>query len=133
VNQSHRLNRIDASLRSVSVERVAASAMNDPRATTGSLTSTNGRISAPVVVNAKGMGYLLVGKLPELPSGRTYQLWGSVRGTVVSLGAFDGRADVVQFQVGNWKSDPLGQLMVTEEKAPGVVVSKQQPLLSGAI
>lgn len=133
LNQSRRLDRLDASLREVSVDRIATQAMSDPQATTTKLVSKDRQVNAPVVVNAKGKGYMLAAKLPELPNDRTYQLWGQVNGAVLSLGVFDGGTDVVQFQVGDEQRAALNRLLVTEEDAPGVTVSKQRPLLSGAV
>lgn len=133
LNQSRRLDRMDASLRDVSVDRIATRALSDPQAATGKLISHDNRVNAPVVVNAKGMGYLLATKLPELPKNRTYQLWAQVQGATLSLGVFDGATDVVQFQVGNEQRAGLSRLMVTEEDAPGVAVSKHRALLSGTV
>jgi len=133
LNQSNRLNRLESSLRDVSVDRIAARAMSDPHASIGKLTSADTGVNAPVVVNDKGMGYLLASKLPKLPKQRTYQLWGQVGGSVLSLGVFDGQTDVVQFQVGTDQRADLSRLMVTEENAPGVAASKNPALLSGTV
>ncbi len=132
-NQSRRLDRLDASLREVSVDRIATQAMSDPQATTTKLVSKDKQVNAPVVVNAKGMGYLLATKLPELPKDRTYQLWGQVNGAVLSFGVFDGGTDVVQFQVGTEQRAALNRLMVTEEDAPGVAVTDHKALLSATV
>ncbi|MDQ6697076.1 MAG: anti-sigma factor [Actinomycetota bacterium] len=132
-NQSRRLDRMDTSLREVSVDRIATQAMSDPQATTAKLVSKDSRVTAPVVLNSKGKGYLLAAKLPELPKDRTYQLWAHVNGAVLSLGVFDGGTDVVQFQLGNEQRAALKQLMVTEETAPGVVATNHRPILSTAV
>lgn len=133
VHQSRRLDEMDASLREVSVDRLASRAMSDPQAATGKLVSGDGRINAPVVVGAQGKGYLFAAKLPELPRDRIYQLWGRVSGATVSLGVFDGGTDVVQFQLGNDQRDNLNRLMVTAELAPGVPVTQHRPLVSGTV
>ena len=133
VHQTQRLDKMDVSLRDVSVDRVASQAMSDPQAATGKLTSGDGRVNAPVVVNAEGKGYLLATKLPELPRNRTYQLWGRIRGSVVSLGVFDGRTDVVPFQLGSSERDDVSGFAVTAEASPGVSVSKRKAVLSGTI
>lgn len=133
LNQSRRLDRMDASLREVSVDRIATRALSDPRAATGKLVSTDKRLNAPVVVDAKGMGYLLAAKLPELPKDRTYQLWAQVDGSILSMGVFDGGTEVVQFQLAASQREGLRQLMVTDETAPGVSVTKHQPIVAGTI
>ena len=133
VRQNQHLNRLDVSLRAMSLDRIATQAMSDPKASSGKLTSPNGRIKAPVVLDARGRGYLFATDLPALPANRTYQLWGQAGGATVSLGVFDGSTDVVPFQVDRQLQQDLSRLMVTSEKSPGVLVTKQQPLLIGAI
>jgi anti-sigma factor RsiW len=133
VRQSQHLNRLDQSLRDVSVDRVATRAMSDPHAATGKLVSGDGRVEVPVVLAAQGKGYLFATRLPELPRNRTYQLWGQARGATVSLGVFDGATDVVPFQVGNDLRDHLSRLLITRENSPGVLITKQQPILVGAV
>lgn len=133
VRQTQHLNRLDASLGDVSVERAASQAMSDPQATTGKLRSKDGRVNAPVVVDANGKGYLLASKLPELPRSRTYQLWGHAGTSTVSLGVFDGGTDVVPFQVGSELRRSIDMLMVTQEVSPGVAATKRTPLLTGAV
>lgn len=133
IRQSQHLDTLDASLREVSVDRVASHAMSDPRAATGKLVSGDGRINAPVVVSAQGKGYLFASKLAELPRDRVYQLWGRVSGTTVSLGVFDGGTDIVQFQLGNDQRDNLNRLLVTEELAPGVPLTRHRAVVSGTV
>jgi len=133
VHQTRRLDRLDRALRDVSVDRVASQAMSDPQAASGKLISGDGRINAPVVVNAAGKGYLFASKLPELPRDRTYQLWGQVRGATVSLGVFDGGTDVVQFQVGADQLADLSRLLVTQETSPGVPASRHRAFLAGSV
>jgi len=133
VRQTQRLDRLDAGMQDVSIDRAGARALRDPQAANATLRSLNGRVEAPVVVDRAGSGFLFVSKLPELPSGRTYQLWGKVRGSVISLGVFDGGAGVVPFHVGRGQRAGLEAILVTEEIAPGVAVTQNQPLIAGAV
>ena len=132
IRQSQRLDQMDTAMRQVSLARVANQALADPRSTSAKLTSGDGRVAAPVVVTREGEGYLLASKLPRLPDRRTYQLWGQVQGSLISLGVFDGPTDVVAFRLGA-DSAQLKGFAVTEEVSPGVSVSRNQPVLKGAI
>lgn len=133
IRQTQRLDRLDAAMQDVSIDRAGARAMRDPQAANATLRSLDGRVEAPVVVDRSGSGFLFASKLPELPSGRTYQLWGKVQGSVISLGVFDGRAGVVPFHVGRGQRSALEAILVTEEVAPGVAVTQNQPLIAGAV
>ncbi|MCU1351490.1 MAG: hypothetical protein JWM05_699 [Acidimicrobiales bacterium] len=133
VRQSQRLDRMQTALNDVSLDRVAKNAQLDPAVQT-KLTSTNGRLATKAVVGKDGRGYLLgAAALPAVGKGHTYQLWGRVDGTVISLGTFSGRDDVVQFQVGKDRLPGLDALMVTNERSPGVPQSKQAPVVIGTV
>lgn len=132
IRQSQRLDQMDTALRNVTLGRLASQALTDPRSSSGKLTTDDGRLAASVVVTGKGEGYLLASRLPQLAKERTYQLWGNVRGSLISLGVFDGRTDVVAFRLGaNVKQ--LKGFAVTEEAAPGVSVARNRPVLQGVI
>ncbi|MCU1454635.1 MAG: hypothetical protein JWN46_2781 [Acidimicrobiales bacterium] len=133
IRQSQRLDRMQTALSDVSLDRVAKNAQIDP-AVQAKLTSTDGRLSAKAVVSRDGRGYLIgATALRAAAAGRTYQLWGRVDGTVISLGTFDGRSDVVQFQLGKDRLVGVNAFMVTDEKAPGVPQSKNRPLVIGTV
>ena len=133
VRQTQQLNRVQTALGAVSVDRVAKDAQTAP-ALQVKLTSANGRLGAKAVVTRDGRGYLLgASSLPVPAKGDTYQLWGQVNGTVISLGTFDGRSDVVQFQLDKARLGGVDAFMVTDEKAPGVPQTKHTPLVIGTV
>lgn len=133
IRQTQRLDKLETSLRDVSIDRVATRALTDPAAVSSTLRSTDGRVATPVVVDDQGKGYLFASKMPQLAPGRTYQLWGQAKGSTVSLGVFDGQTRVVPFQVGEALRTQLQGLAVTEETAPGVPETKHGPVVAGTI
>lgn len=128
VGQSRRLDRMEATVRDVSLDRLAN------RAISGSgvqvhLTGTHG--SAQAAVTDAGQGYLITKDLPPPADGDVYQLWGQVDGTVVSLGTFGGATSVVPFTVDPRRIHRIQSFAVTQEHAPGVVSSANQPVVAG--
>ena len=89
--------------------------------------------AARAVVERDGEGYLLVDDLPATDPGRVYQLWGVVDGTVLSLGTFGDGTDMVRFQIDPSRIDGVEAFAVTDEVAPGVVASKEQPVVAGTV
>jgi anti-sigma-K factor RskA len=102
----------------------------DPRAREVVLaTPADGTVLARAVVRPDGSGYLIAGDLPDLPSDRTYQLWGVMDDRTVSLGVLGHRPGVVAFS-----ADPdTTALAVTAEERGGVVQSRNQPVVSGRV
>jgi hypothetical protein len=62
-----------------------------------------------------------------------YQLWGQVDGVVLSLGTFDGQNEIVPFHVDPNRLDQVEAFAVTQEKAPGVLASQNDPLMAGTV
>ena len=88
--------------------------------------------SAKAVVGADGKGYLIMDGVDAPTDGDVYQLWGKVDETVLSLGTF-GDSGVVPFSVDPNRIGDIELFAVTEEKAPGVVASDQDPILAGTV
>jgi hypothetical protein len=88
--------------------------------------------SARAVVGADGKGYLIMDGVAAPSSGDVYQLWGKVNDTVLSLGTF-GDAGVVPFSVDPTRIGDIELFAVTQEKAPGVVASTQDPVMVGTV
>jgi len=86
-----------------------------------------GGVSVPVVL-AGGRAFLLGAALDELPEGRTYQLWGAAGEELVSVAVLGRDPGVVSFDV-----EGYSLLAITEELAPGVVTSANQPLVAGSL
>lgn len=104
------------------------SALGEPDAELVQLQSPDGVHEARVVMS-DGTGYLHAAALPELPEGRTYQLWADMGENRISLGILGSRPEVASFAMDR---EVLG-LAITEEIASGVVVSEQAPLVYGVV
>lgn len=89
---------------------------------------TAGNTELPVALTRDGKAYLQASALPALAQGRTYQLWGQAGRDLVSVAVLGRDPDVVSFDVTGYAA-----LAITEERAPGVVQSKNQPIASGAL
>jgi hypothetical protein len=118
-----------AEVASEPIDAAIIAAYADPRATPVRLQSRGGERYVDVVLLPDGTGFVVRDNLPALSGGRTYQLWGNVGTTTVSLGllgadphklAFAARAKVVA-------------LAITEEEAGGVVASQHAPLVLGTV
>jgi anti-sigma-K factor RskA len=106
-----------------------SSAKADPSNKTVVLT-TNGTTRATAVLEPSGRAFLDPTSLPALTSDRTYQLWGVLPdSTVVSLGVLGPTPGLTMFGV----SGPVKALAITDEQAGGVVATKQQPQIVGAV
>ncbi len=103
-------------------------ALGSPDAQLVDLRSSDGLHDVPAVM-AGSEGYVHAAGLPELPEGRTYQLWADMGDTRISLGVLGNRPEVASFAVDR---GVLG-LAITEEAGPGVVVSEQPPLVYGVM
>jgi hypothetical protein len=88
--------------------------------------------SAQAVVGADGQGYLIMDGVSAPADGDVYQLWGKVDGTVLSLGTFGG-SSVVPFSVDPSRIGDIELFAVTQEKAPGVVASQNDPIMAGTV
>ena len=84
---------------------------------------------ADAVILADGTGYLIDKGAPSLPPGRTYQLWAVTGGQKLSLGIPGRDLDVVTFRV----PESTDALALTEEEAPGVVISQNQAVAYGLV
>lgn len=84
------------------------------------LMSTNGSTLGHVLLTSSGEGYVIGDTLPQLPAGRTYQLWGVKDGSVLSLGVMGRHPQAMPFG----GDEKWSQLVLTDEVSPGVAVSK---------
>lgn len=97
------------------------------------LVGSDDRVDAQAVVNRSGRGYLVSHDLPDPGRDNLYQLWGQVDGVVLSLGTFNAGNDVVNFQLDPDRLDAVQAFAITKERAPGVLASKQDPVLVGEV
>ncbi|MDA8148714.1 MAG: anti-sigma factor [Actinomycetota bacterium] len=92
---------------------------------------SHGMATATIVLTSSGTGYVLASGLAKLPPDRTYQLWGMMDGTAISLGLLGAKPDVVAFSVD--PNAPISAFAVTDEHAGGVVRSTRQPVVEGSL
>lgn len=130
VGQSQRLNRLETALADQSLERLANQAVADSPVKVP-MDGDAGRAEA--VVRDDGQGYLIMDGFPEAPDGDVYQLWGKVDEVVLSLGTFAGGDSVVPFSVDPQRVGDIELFAVTQERAPGVVASQNDPILVGTV
>jgi hypothetical protein len=101
-------------------------ALDAPDSQLVELTSADGTIVLRGAVTDDGTGYLRASALPRLDLDRTYQLWGAAGDELVSLGVLGAEPDVVTFGARDFDG-----FAITEEDAPGVVTSRNRPVVTG--
>ncbi len=84
-NVSHHANSLQRAL-NVANRTVVQTALATPGHQIVKLASSNEQRVAEFVMLPSGTGYLVKSTLPELPANETYQLWGIVKGSPVSIG-----------------------------------------------
>lgn len=128
-DQSHRLDRLNASLADQSLLRQATAAALDPRAARVALTSRSGRTEAVAAVLPDGTGFLVAAGLPSLPASRTYELWSIVDGQPVADGLLGAVPGVTHFPAPARTS----ALAITDEPAGGSRRPTGTPVASGEL
>jgi anti-sigma factor RsiW len=83
--------------------------------------------SVPVVLDGD-RAWLLAGALDALPDDRTYQLWGLAGDELVSVAVLGSDPGTTAFD-----ADGYALLAITEEDAPGVVQSANDPVAAGEL
>ena len=86
---------------------------------------------ARFVIVPGGRGYLVSSTLPKLGHGETYQLWGIMKGTAISLGLLGAAPHGSTFTIAGTSSTP--QLAVTAEPAGGTVAPTGDIVASGTV
>jgi hypothetical protein len=86
---------------------------------------------AEFVMLPNGTGYLVTSKMPTLPNNETYQLWGIVKGSPVSIGVMGSKPGHVTFTM---DSSPLpSELAVTVQKAGGSLTPAKNFTAAGPV
>jgi len=130
----HQVSQMQAAASQPALTRAADMALENPTSRRIPLqppVGSHGTAAATIVLTSSGTGYVLASGLAKLPSDRTYQLWGMVDGTAISLGLLGAKPDVVAFSVD--PNAPISAFAVTDEHAGGVVRSTQQPVVEGSL
>lgn len=121
IHQEQRLDSINAALRKNAIAQAAALADGEHV----TLRAPAGALKVNAVMAPASTSYLYATGLPRLPADRTYQLWGVVDGTPVSLAVLGAKPTIVPFHAG----PEVKALAITEEQAGGVVRSDHPPVV----
>jgi anti-sigma-K factor RskA len=106
-------------------------AMATPGHQVVNLTSATGQRLAKFVMLPDGTGYLVKCAMPNLASNDTYQLWGIVKGSPVSIGVMGSSPGQVTFTLNS--SPGPSELAVTVQKAGGSLTPAKKFVASGPV
>jgi hypothetical protein len=106
-------------------------AMATPGHEVVNLTSATNQTLAKFVILPNGTGYLVKSTMPVLPTNSTYQLWGIVKGSPVSIGVMGSSPGQVTFTL-NASPGP-SELAVTVQKAGGSLTPAKNFVASGPV
>ncbi len=125
------LQQAVAHQQSVAHRTPASVALHTPGHRVVTLENSAHRTLARFVIVPGGRGYLVSSNLPTLGSGRTYQLWGIVGGTPISLGLLGAAPHGSTFTVAGatWTS----RLALTAEPDGGAVAPTGSIVASGTV
>jgi anti-sigma-K factor RskA len=124
-------SRVDQAGSEQALQRAAEDASRTAGARKVQLTTPDNRVLADGVVRPDGTSFLWNVHLPELRSGRAYQLWAIVGdGEKRSVGVLGRSPHAVGFNV---PTTSLVALAVTEEVATGVTATTQQAVVFGVV
>ncbi|MGB8197150.1 MAG: anti-sigma factor [Acidimicrobiales bacterium] len=130
VGEQHHVNNLQAEL-VVANRSVVQRALTAPGHTVVDLTSASNTRLAEFVMLPNGTGYLVTASMPTLASNETYQLWGIVKGSPVSIGVMGAKPGQVTFTM---NSSPLPtELAVTVQKAGGSLTPAKTFVASGPV
>jgi anti-sigma-K factor RskA len=108
-----------------------ASALATPGHKVVTLSSTSHQVLASLVLLPDGRGYLVKSNMPTLPSSETYQLWGIVNGSPVSIGIMGSTPRAVGFTIAT--SPAPTKIGVTIEPAGGSLTPTNGMVASGVV
>jgi hypothetical protein len=101
----------------------------DPSARHLTLTSPGGVHTVRAVILPDGATYLGPGNLAVLPSSETYQMWGIVDGSRISLGVIGDNPTYQAFDT----PAVADTIAMTVEARGGVVISSKTPVVAGVV
>ena len=122
-----RFEKVVDAMQKAQLTNAAQAALATPNAEQVELSSPDGKPMAKLVRLPDGTGYLVPTSLGAPPAGRVYQLWAVRSDAKISLGVLGDKPDVAAFRM----TGPVVAFAVTEEKAGGVGVTENQPLMVG--
>lgn len=112
-------------------ETPVAVALRTPGHSIVTLESSSGQQLAQFVIVPGGHGYLVSSQLPVLSTGKTYQLWGIVGGTPISLGLLGTSPRHAAFTIAG--APRAAKLAVSAEPAGGTVAPTGSIVASGSV
>ena len=122
-----RVDKWADAMEKASITNAAYVALTNPNAEQIQLKSADGKPMAQLVRLADGTGYLVPTNLGRPPAGKVYQLWAVRSDAKISLGVLGDTPGVAAFRM----TGPVVAFAITEEKAGGVGVTENQPLMVG--
>jgi hypothetical protein len=130
MRQDNRISNLQAQVAAAKSSDAALQAiLAAPQTRIVQLADEAGTPMAKVALASDGTGYVFGSKLPPLPTGQTYQLWGVADGSVLSLGVFGSSPKTTAFAAsGSWS-----QFVFTAEQGQGVVASKAAAVAAGKL
>jgi anti-sigma-K factor RskA len=131
---NHQVNALTSTRPSVSA--AAQAALENPTTQRIQLTppaTSPGSKAATVtlVVGHTGTGYVFASNLAPLPPNQTYQLWGAIRGQLVSLGVLGPDPGVRAFTLDT--GTKVQAFAITAEQGGGVVQTTHLPVVEAAV
>jgi anti-sigma-K factor RskA len=127
---NHRVANLEIALASNGHNGVA-SALATPGHRVVTLSSTDHQVFASFVLLPDGRGYLVKSNMPALPSSETYQLWGVVNGSPVSIGVMGSSPHAVAFTLATSPAPTV--IGVTVEPAGGSLTPTHGMVASGEV
>jgi hypothetical protein len=126
----HHVTNLQTALKVASRSAVQR-AMATPGHQVVDLTSATDQRLAKFVMLPDGTGYLVKSSMPALASNETYQLWGVVKGSPVSIGVMGSSPGQVTFTLSS--SPGPTELAVTVQKAGGSLTPAKTFVASGPV
>jgi hypothetical protein len=108
-----------------------ASALATPGHKVVTLSGTDHQELASFVLLPDGRGYLVKSHMPALPSSETYQLWGIVNGSPVSIGVMGSTPHAVAFTLAT--SPGPTKIGITVEPSGGSLTPTNAMVASGEV
>ena len=127
--QNHVTN-LQSALR-IANRSVVQRALSTPGHQIVNLTNSSDQHLAEFVMVPGGTGYLVKSSMPALASNETYQLWGIVKGSPVSIGVMGSSPGQVTFTLNS--SPGPSELAVTVQGAGGSLTPAKSFVASGAV
>jgi anti-sigma factor RsiW len=130
-NQRNELSDLRSEVAAGETDDSLVALLRDPGSQVVSLHSEDGAAEARAVVGEQGESVLLAAALPELASGRTYQLWGLPDGreSMVSLAVLGADPDQSEFHM----EGGITTLAITEEPEGGSTQPSSDPVITGSV